>query len=206
MTRRWWRPGDPVGPLLAHLEAGGVAAVPTESSYGLAALPASRIGVESIYRLKSRPASEPLPVVAGSVAQLAGLGIDVESEAVQLLALVWPAPLTAVLATGLELPASAGSGTLAVRIPDHADLRRLLLDLGTPLTATSANLSGAPPVSDPVELAAALPGWDGWVVDGGRLRGGAPSTLVRWQGQGWTVLRPGPVSPPPSEITSHAER
>lgn len=196
MTERWWRPGDPVEPLAEHLGRGGVLAIPTESSYGLAVLPGNRTGVDAVYRLKVRDAGKPLPVVAGSVAQLASLGVDVESEAVRRLAGRWPAALTAVLPTTVDLPAAAGMGTVAVRIPDHELLRRLLTALGTPLTATSANLSGSAPVLDPGELARALPGWDGWVVDGGRLPGGPPSTIVRWAGGAWRVLRPGPVPAP----------
>lgn len=188
---RIWHPGDPVRPLREHLERGGVIAIPTESSYGLGALPANRSGVEAIYRLKGREAGKPLPVVVGDLRQLDSLGIDSGSETVERLARLWPAPLTAVLPTTRSLPASAGEASLAVRIPDHEVLRGLLLDLGEALTATSANLSGEPPVLDPMELTATLPGWDGWVVDGGRLPGGPPSTIVRWEGGSWRVIRPG---------------
>ena len=188
---RTWRPGDPVEPLREHLAAGGVAAIPTESSYGLAVLPGNRRGVEAVYRLKGRDAGKPLPVVAGDLAQVAALGIDVSTEAVRRLSRIWPAALTAVLPTSRSLPAAAGEGTLAVRIPEHRGLRELLLDLGEALTATSANLSGRPPVLDPMELAGALPGWDGWTVDGGRLPGGPPSTLVRREEDSWRVLRAG---------------
>jgi L-threonylcarbamoyladenylate synthase len=103
----------------------------------------------------------------------------------------WPAPLTAVLPVARPLPASAGTRTLAVRVPDHDRLRELLAALGHGLTATSANRSGEEPIVDPVGLDELLAGEDAMVVDGGRLAGGAPSTLVAIEGDRLVVLRAG---------------
>jgi len=93
--------------------------------------------------------------------------------------------------TGPQIPAAAGLGKLAVRVPGHAGLRGLLAALGHGLTATSANRSGAPPVLDPDAAADLLAGEDAIVVDGGRLPGGAPSTLVAIEESGPVVLRSG---------------
>ncbi len=82
-------------------------------------------------------------------------------------------------------------------MPAHEGLRRLLAALGTPLTATSANPAGGVPVVDPEAAAALLAGEDAAVVDGGRLPGGPPSTLVVWRpgagaaGGRFEVLRAG---------------
>ncbi len=186
-----WRPGESVAPLGALLSRGGVLGIPTESSYGLAADPASERGVAAIYRIKSRQAGQPLPVVAADLGQLAALGLEVDSEPCRLAATVWPAPLSVLLPVSRPLPAAAGASTLAVRIPDHAALRDLLHELGTALTATSANRSGELPLLEPGAVAALLGGEDARVVEGGRLAGGAPSTLVAWEGGGWRVLRQG---------------
>ena len=102
----------------------------------------------------------------------------------------WPAALTAILPTAADLPAAAGSGSLAVRIPAHEGLRRLLRELG-PLTATSANPSGAPPALTVGEVLSHLEGWDAAVVESPPLPGGPPSTLIRWEGRHWEVLREG---------------
>jgi L-threonylcarbamoyladenylate synthase len=196
-----WRPGEPVAPLAAVIARGGVLAIPTESSYGLAVDPWNPEGVARIYRIKEREAGKPLPVVASDVGQLAGLGIDLEapilSPILGVLARLWPAPLTAVLPVARPLPASAGAPSLAVRVPAHEGLRRLLAALGTPLTATSANPSGGEPALDPETAAALLAGEDAVVIDGGRLPGGPPSTLVAprpgsgFAGGGFEVLRAG---------------
>jgi L-threonylcarbamoyladenylate synthase len=183
--------------LLPLLDRGGVLAIPTESSYGLAADPWNPEGIARIYALKGRDAARALPVVAADRAQVAALGVDLDRPDLALLArawdLLWPGPVTVVLPVVGALPAAAPDATVAVRIPAHEGLRRLLAELGRPLTATSANRSGEPPVVEPAAAARLLAGTDGAVVDGGRLAGGAPSTVIRLAGGRVEVLREGAV-------------
>ncbi|MDY7096427.1 MAG: Sua5/YciO/YrdC/YwlC family protein [Acidobacteriota bacterium] len=194
-----WHPGEPLDPLRELLRRGGIIAVPTESSYGLAVDPCNPRAVRAVYELKGRPASAALPVAVAHRDQLESLGIAPDAPGLNHLLALWPAALTAVLplAPGQTLAAADGAaGTVAVRIPDHPLLRRLLEELG-PLTVTSANRSGEAPVTDPDAAAALLAGWDGAVVDDGALAGGPPSTLVQWRGHGWAVLRSGRFDPAP---------
>jgi L-threonylcarbamoyladenylate synthase len=186
-----WHPGEPVAPLTACLARGGLLAIPTESSYGLGADPGNPKGVAAVYRVKGREAGKPLPVVVAGLDPLAGLGIDPDLPILKRLRDGWPGPLSVLLPTVAGLPAAAGAGSLAVRIPGHAGLRALLAALGRPLTATSANRSGEEPIVDPAELPALLAGEDAVVVDFGILPGGPPSTLVEWAPSGWRVLRQG---------------
>ena len=190
-----WRFGEPAAPLAALLGRGGVLAVPTESSYGLAADPRNPEGVAAIYRIKVREAGKPLPVVVAGLDMLAGLGIDPDLPILAVLARFWPGPLTAVLPISRPLPAAAGAGSLAVRVPGHAPLRTLLRELGTALTATSATPSGGAPATEPAAAAALLAGEDGALVDGGPLPGVPPSTVVRPTPRGLAVLRAGSLPP-----------
>ena len=186
----------PTADLRRVLGQGGVLAVPTESSYGLAVDPRDAEGVEAIYRIKQRERGKPLPVIAADVAQIVALGVAADAPELAASAPLWPSPLSAILPTP-DLPASAGTGTVAVRIPAHPALRALLARLGHALTATSANLAGEPPVLDPAELDAILgpagpAGHLAAIVDGGVLPGGPPSTLVAWDADGTPrVLRRG---------------
>lgn len=193
MSAALWRFGDDIGPLRELIARGGILAIPTESSYGLAVDPRGAAGVEAIYRVKERERGKPLPVVAADLAQIAALGVGPGDEAVRRAASLWPAAFTVVAPIAEPIPASAGERTIAVRIPDHAELRALLRALDTPLTATSANRSGEPPLLDPGAVAELLAGEDALVVDGGVLPGGPPSTLARWEGERWQVLRQGRV-------------
>ncbi|MCY3970488.1 MAG: L-threonylcarbamoyladenylate synthase [Acidobacteria bacterium] len=174
------------------LAEGRVLAVPTESSYGLAVDPRSAVGVEAIYRIKERERGKPLPVVAADLMQALELGVE-SNEAVRMAAIHWPAPLTVVapLRPGVSVPAAAGGGTLAVRVPAHERLRGLLRALGHPLTATSANRSGEPAICERAALEPVLGGTDALIVGGETTPGGPPSTVVSWSSAGLRVLRRG---------------
>ena len=192
-----WRFGDDPGEVAAALARGAVLAIPTESSYGLAVDPRDAAGVARIFRLKGRPDGRPLPVVGADAAAFGRLGVAPDAPALLWAARHWPAALSVVVAIAAPIPASAGGHTLAVRVPGHPALRALAAALGGPLTATSANPSGAPPYLDPEPLAAWLArageasGVETLLVDGGRLPGGPPSTLVELVEGRPVVLRPG---------------
>ncbi len=190
-----WRPGESVEPLRSVLSRGGVVAFPTESSYGYGVDPRNPVGVNTVYRLKGRPGDKALPVVVASVEDLECLGIDPRLKVLEPLGRVWPAAITAVLPTSMDVPAAAGTGSLAVRIPAHEGLRQLLREVG-PLTATSANPTGSMPALTVTDLLPYLEGQDALIVESSPLPGGLPSTLIRWDGLRWEVLREGayPVS------------
>ncbi len=186
-----WRSGRPVEPLRGVIARGGVLAIPTESSYGLAVDPRNAAAVESVFGIKRRPAGQPLPVVVADFEQIRALGARLPSVLEARLAALWPAPLTVLLPVAGGLPAAAGSARLGVRIPAQPLLRRLLAGIGHGLTATSANLSGEPPVVDPERLDEMLAGTDSVIVDGGVLPGGPPSTVVGWRDGELEIVRAG---------------
>lgn len=190
-----WIWGDDLTVLTEILEIGGMLAIPTESTYGLAVDPNGSEAVSTLYRFKGRSAAKALPVVLGDLQQLTLVGGDPKSPELAELAALWPAPLTVVVPLERPIPASAGKHTLAVRVPAHDRLRTLLQDLGRPLTATSANPTGGLPVSDPSLLAPMLAGWPSVVVDDGVLKGGPVSTIVQIDEEGYRVLRVGALSP-----------
>lgn len=186
-----WHWGDGLRRLADCLDAGGLLAIPTESSYGLAVDPLLATGVDRLFQLKGRSATKALPVVLAEVAQLERLGGDPAAPNLVELAALWPAPLTVVVPLRQPIPASGGSRSLAVRVPAHDRLRSLLQGLDRPLTATSANLAGAPPVCDPEQLPRLLDGEHAVIVEDGRLPGGPPSTIVEPIADGYRILRPG---------------
>jgi L-threonylcarbamoyladenylate synthase len=156
---------------------GGIAAVPTETFYALAADPLSAAGVSRILKAKGREAAKSLPVLFSGAPQLDRLGVTSTGAALQPYLEIWPAPLTVILPIREPIPASLGAKTVAVRIPADRRLRRILESTG-PLTGTSANRSGGAPLDDP-DAVDALFGFEVDVlVDGGRTPGGKPSTIL----------------------------
>jgi L-threonylcarbamoyladenylate synthase len=170
-----------------------VVAIPTETFYGLAVDPEDALAVRRVYDLKGRPGEKALPVVGGSLAQLASLVVFPAPWAQRLRA-AWPGPLTVVVPARRRI--AAGDATLAVRVPGHTLLRRLLASVG-PLTATSANRSGHPPTTDPREVTEVFAGGVALLLDGGRTPGGAPSTVLDLTGSAPRVLRAGGWKVPP---------
>ena len=139
------------------LRGGGVAVVPTDTVYGLAARPADADAVQAVYRMKGRPEGMHLPVLAASVAQVRALGVAFTPGAEALARRWWPGPLTLAFgfAARLDRPAWLdGRAEVAVRIPDHDFLRALLEQTGV-LVVTSANPHGAPTPRTAQDVAAA---------------------------------------------------
>jgi L-threonylcarbamoyladenylate synthase len=180
------------------LARGGVAAVPTETFYGLAADPTNERGVSRVFEIKGRDDGKPLLVLFSDRAQLDALGVSVEPARLDRFLRIWPAPLTVVLPLRSPIAASRGGATLAVRMPAAPRLRELLSAVG-PLTGTSANRSGDPPLADPDAVARALGSDLELVVDDGPTAGGDPSTLIDATGEPPRVLRRGAFRWPETE-------
>jgi L-threonylcarbamoyladenylate synthase len=181
----------------AALARGGVLGIPTDTRYGLAADPFSAVGVERIFELKGRPASKAMPVVIAGLDQLERLGARLERRHRERLGSIWPAPLTVIVPVERAFPAS-GEGTVAVRVPDHAGLRDLLRQVG-PLTATSANPSGAEPAGSADEVEAMFGSTLAFVLDAGPSPARGVSTLVDLSGASPRLVRPGPYSWSPTD-------
>ena len=173
---------------------GGVAVVPTDTVYGLAARPADADAVRAVYRMKGRPEGMHLPVLAASVAQVRALGVAFTPAAEAFARRWWPGPLTLAFGFEPQLDRPAwleGRTEVAVRIPDH-DFLRALLDQTGVLVVTSANPHGAPTPRTAHDVAAALGTSVDLVVDGGELHD-VPSTLVNVNGREPSVEREGAI-------------
>lgn len=172
----------------ATVSGGGVLLLPTESFYGLGADPWSELGVARVFSSKQRPLELGLPVLCADWKQLESLVVVPDRFRIKLSRL-WPAPLTVVLPTFTDMPA-AQRGTLAVRIPAHAELRALLYGVG-PLTGTSANRHGDPPFTTVDGALASLTEAPDLALDAGATAGGEVSTLVDLTCGEPEILRPG---------------
>jgi L-threonylcarbamoyladenylate synthase len=179
--RRWRVDGEPSEDVLDEiaevLRAGGVALLPTDTIYGLHALAQDESAVARIRSMKERGDDKPFVVIASSTEQLERLGVTIPVA----LREIWPAPLTAILASGEK--------TIAARIPDLPWLRSLLSRTG-PLVSTSANRSGEPPITTPEMLAGDLLERLDALLDAGP-REGQPSTIVDFTGDEPRMVREG---------------
>lgn len=180
------------------LRAGQLVALPTETVYGLAARADSGEAVAGIYRAKGRPEFNPLIVHIASLEQAAALA-ELDERAEKLAAHFWPGPLTMVLparaGSGIAPAVSAGLPTLALRMPDHPVMRRVLMEVALPLAAPSANPSGRVSPTTAEHVAQSLGTAVAAVLDGGACARGLESTIVALRPAGaWQLLRPGPIA------------
>ena len=186
--------------LRAHLDAGGVAALPTDTIYGLAADARSASAVRTVYALKGRGFAKPLPLVVRDLEQAAEVGRDLPPIFGKLAAAFWPGPLSLVVRASAWITpeVTAGTGTVAMRQPDLPLLTELLAATGYPLTATSANRSGAPECRTAAEVAAQFGGLlaehRGLLVDGGPSPRSQASTIVDLTGEQPRIIRLGAIA------------
>ncbi len=190
------------GEVAEALLDGAVAAYPTESFYALGAAAFSRKGVDRVYRLKKREASKPLSFIVSDLDMVREVAAALPPSFTALAGEFWPGPLTLVIPAAPGLPDRLlGPGrSIALRLPPLVWLRALVRELGEPLTATSANLSGDKELSDPREVRAQFEGRVDLVIDGGATPGGSPSTIVDLTAERPRILREGRV--PAGRITA----
>ncbi len=196
MARR--APDDPAGreEAIRVLRAGGIAAIPTDTVYGLAVALDTPGGIERLFEAKGRPTDRAIAVLLADTDQAATIASLVPA-ARRLADAFWPGALTLVLAQrgdrSLPDALTGGRPTIGVRVPDHPAPRAIAAALG-PLPTTSANLSGEPEARDADELEARLGERIDLILDGGPAPGGRPSTVVDLSGAEARVLREGAIA------------
>jgi L-threonylcarbamoyladenylate synthase len=189
--------------LARRLCAGELVAVPTETVYGLAANALDAHACEKIFQAKGRPTQDPLIVHIHSLAQLATLA-EINDAARQLAKKFWPGPLTLVLPKQSTVPAivTAGLPSVAVRMPRHPLMRRLLRLCGHPLAAPSANPFGYVSPTTAGHVRAGLGRKIRFILDGGPTTIGLESTIVDVRDpRRPRLLRPGAISREQIEAT-----
>jgi len=176
------------------LKHGGTVVFPTDTVYGLAALPFNEDFVERLYVVKGRNSARAIAVLIGDVSELEKVSVSPSKLAKQLAEQFWPGPLTLVVPRHPNLPeVLAPLPTVGVRVPDHP-VALSLLGISGPLAVTSANRSGRENTKSAQEAFEQLRGRVDLIIDGGRSPGGVPSTVVDCTTPDLKILRPGPIS------------
>jgi tRNA threonylcarbamoyl adenosine modification protein (Sua5/YciO/YrdC/YwlC family) len=176
----------------AALAGGGLAVIPTDTVYGLAAHLDHPDAIRDIFVAKGRPPEKPIPVLAPDAEHLADIAVF-DDRARTLAARLWPGPLTLILprAPGFETDLGGDERrTVGVRVPKEPRTLELLRMTG-PLAVTSANRSGQPEATTIAEARDALGDSAMAYLDGGRCVG-VPSTIVFLAGER-RLLREGTI-------------
>lgn len=184
------------------LRQGGIVAFGTETVYGLGALSTSETAVRRIFSIKGRPAFNPL-INHFSSAKAAFAETDMAASPLSRIAQIladrfWPGPLTLVLPrhpqSRICTAATAGLPSIALRVPKGEAIRRLLEQVGGPIAAPSANISGRVSPSTAEHVLAGLDGAIDALFDTGPCTVGLESTILDLTGDMPVLLRPGGVT------------
>lgn len=178
------------------LKNGGLAAIPTETVYGLAANAFDPVACANIFKAKGRPGDNPLIVHICNMDMLKDVVEEVPEKAKILAEKFWPGPLTMIMKKSDKIPmvTSANLPTVAVRFPAHPVAQRIIAEAGLPLAAPSANLSGSPSPTTFEHCVHDLLGRVDAIIDGGPCAVGVESTIISFAEETPMLLRPGYVT------------
>ena len=158
---------------------GELVVFPTDTVYGVACDPYNRKAIGQLFEAKGRGLEKAIPLLLAGPEQAQRIAGQFPQSAALLGEALWPGALTLVVPRGADLPEELGGGaTIAVRVPNHNELRSFLAACGGALAVTSANISGEPDALTAQESAAYLGDKVEVIIDGGQVPGGVPSTVV----------------------------
>jgi protein-tyrosine phosphatase len=186
------------------LAEGEVVAFPTDTVYALAASALIPEAVEKLCRSKKRDDDRPLTLAVRGAGEALDWVPDMSPLGRRLARRCWPGPVTLVFGGADEgvigrLPEAVRrracpSGSVGLRAPAHRALLSALHLLPGPLVLSSANPTGAPPATTAGAVVEALGDEVPVVIDDGPTPLGRSSTVVRVNGDDWSILREGPLS------------
>lgn len=168
-------------------------AIPTDTVYGLAADPFQPAAVRQLFRLKRRPEGKPILLLIDSLCHVEQLAGCIPAGFERLASRFWPGPLTVVLpAASAPEAITAGTGTVAVRWPGYVPALELIRAARTPLTGTSANISGSEAARSARQVAEQFHAGLAGILDGGPAGAATPSTIIDLTGEP-RILREGAI-------------
>ena len=187
-----------------QIRSGEVLGMPTDTFYGLAADPFNLRAVDKVYDIKTRSRHKALSLLISSVEQAEELAKPLPEEFYALARKFWPGPLTVIVQAGSRLPlkVTANTGHVALRVPNAKIPLAVVTAAAIPITATSANLSGASECTTAEQVRDQLHGRINIIVDGGTSPRVVASTIIDLTDEEarWKIIREGAI--PSDEISS----
>lgn len=179
------------------IKSGGVVGVPTETVYGLGANALDEDAVGRIFEAKGRPKDNPMIVHISCLEEAEPLVKEIPEKAKLLAEKFWPGPLTIIMEKTDKVPSvtSGNLDTVAIRMPSHEVMRKIIKESGCPIAAPSANLSGSPSPTNAKYVFDDMDGKIPLIIDGGESNVGLESTVITLVGEKPRLLRPGGVTP-----------
>ncbi len=175
------------------IKSGGLVIYPTETSYGIAADASNEKAVKEVFKVKKRLRSKPIPVIINSIENMKNYGfLDEKSEFIAKKFM--PGPLTLIIDKKKVIPDILNPKEVAFRVSSHPIALKLSKVVGRPITATSANLSGRPPLYKIEDVKKQFEGKVDIILDYGDLSEVKSSTIIDLRGGNIKIIRKGPIT------------
>jgi L-threonylcarbamoyladenylate synthase len=180
----------------AFVSGGGVIAYPTETFYGLGADATNNQAINRIFEIKGRNFHNPVSVIIGHAQDINPLVRNITDSARKLMDAFWPGPLTIIFeASGTVSPLlTANTGKIGIRLSSNDIARGIAEKTGKPLTATSANLSGAPECEDVDQVIRQIGDQIEAIVDTGKTESRIGSTILDASCEPVQIIRTGLIT------------
>lgn len=179
----------------ALIVEGGVIALPTETSYGLAVDPFNEHALRRLFTVKQRPRHKPVLVLIAEIAWLPRLVADIPDCYRPLITTYWPGPLTLIFPAVPRLSSwlTGKTGTIGIRISSDPAARGLCRAVGGPVTATSANISGTKPARSAAQIRAQFGDTIDFIIDDGERNADQSSTIITQEAGRLRLVRAGRI-------------
>ena len=180
----------------SRLKSGALVAFPTETVYALGAVATDENAVKKVYEVKGRPTDKPLIVAVAKKSAIDTVAVNIPEKARLLIDKFMPGALTLLLDRAPCIPdiVTAGSDTVAVRIPNNEIALRLIELTGKPVVVTSANTADRASSTLAAHVKEDLDGKIEFILDGGQSEIGIESTIIDVRAEPPTVIRGGGTS------------
>lgn len=186
---------DAVARAAAIVRKGGVVAIPTDALYTLVADPLNLAAVGRVFKAKGRETNRALPLLVSDLLMAEELASELNGRFYLLARHFWPGALTIIVPSSARVPlkVTGNTGRLGLRQSPAPVPQALIEQLGQPVIATSANLSGQPTSRTGIEVFAAMDGAVDLVLDAGAC-GGEGATTIDVTEPYWKLIKEGAVT------------
>ena len=173
------------------IKSGGLLVYPTETCYGLGADATKIKTVKKVFKVKKRSHDKPIPILVSDLEMMKKYG-KVTEEIKFLAKKFLPGPLTIITEKKKTIPNILNSKEIGFRISKHPVASALVREVGVPITTTSANISGQPPLYKIKDIIRIFYEKVEMILDCGNLKKRKPSTVFHVKSK--KIIREGSIS------------
>lgn len=178
------------------IKSGEILILPTDTVYGIACDSMNEKAVKKIYELKQRELSKPMNILVSNMEMIKEVVKKISKEEEKIVKKFLPGALTIIFEKkdNISNTITAGKDTVGVRMPNHKMLLELIDYLGRPIVATSCNIAREKAMTKAEDALFEFKDKVRCIVDGGEIKNGTPSTIIKVEKKNIDILREGQIS------------